>query len=110
MICDYNQLLQSVTGLLRISGYAVFQAYDGEAAEQLCQVLPGARLLILNTDGTGIDTPGLVRSIRKNKPGFSVLHIGTGPIPGMPDDVPNLSEQFTVPELLAAVERLVALP
>ena len=35
IICDYNALLNSVTGLLRMSGYAVFQAYDGLAAEEL---------------------------------------------------------------------------
>ena len=88
----------------------MFQAYDGLAAEQLCQVLPDVRLLILNTDGTGIDTPALVRAIRQERPGLSVLHIGTEPIPGMPDDVPSLSEQFTVPELLTTVNGLVAVP
>ena len=28
IICDYHALLLSVTGLLRMSGYRVFQAYD----------------------------------------------------------------------------------
>jgi CheY-like chemotaxis protein len=29
VICDYNALLLSVTGLLRMSSYSVFQAHDG---------------------------------------------------------------------------------
>src|SRR5690349_12575028 len=33
VICDYNALLLSVTGLLRMSDYAVFQAHDGWAAD-----------------------------------------------------------------------------
>ena len=68
VICDYNSLLQSVSGLLRMSGYAVFQAYNGEAAEELCAELHGIGLLILNTEGTGMDTPALVRLIRKLSP------------------------------------------
>ena len=40
VICDYNTLLQSVTALLRMSGYAVFQAYDGEAASDICRFMP----------------------------------------------------------------------
>jgi hypothetical protein len=40
VICDYNALLISVTGLLRMSGYCVFQAYDGRAARELCRELP----------------------------------------------------------------------
>jgi hypothetical protein len=47
VICDYNALLQSVTGLLRMSGYRVFQAYDGQAAEELCSLLPDVGLLVL---------------------------------------------------------------
>ncbi len=40
VICDYNALLLSVTGLLRMSGYSVFQAHDGWAAQELCVLLP----------------------------------------------------------------------
>jgi hypothetical protein len=40
VICDYNALLLSVTGLLRMSGYCVFQAHDGQAARELCVGLP----------------------------------------------------------------------
>ena len=59
VICDYNALLISVTGLLRMSGYCVFQAYDARAARELCHELPNIELLILNTTGTGTDTPSL---------------------------------------------------
>jgi response regulator RpfG family c-di-GMP phosphodiesterase len=107
VICDYNALLQSVTGLLRMSGYYVFQAYNGEAAEELCAQLSEIGLLVLNTEGTGVDTPGLVRSVRKTHPGLAVLHIGTAPIPGMPSDVLHLAESFTSDQLLATVAALV---
>jgi response regulator RpfG family c-di-GMP phosphodiesterase len=107
VICDYNSLLQSVSGLLRMSGYAVFQAYNGEAAEELCADLHGIGLLIINTEGTGMDTPALVRSIRKLHRDLPVLHIGRSPLPGMPSDVLHLAESFTADQLLAAVSGLV---
>ena len=103
IICDYNSLLQSVTGLLRMSGYCVFQAYNGQAAVELCAELHGIGLLVLNTEGTGMDTPALVRSIRQTSPGLAVLHIGTAPIPGMPSDVVHLAESFTAEQLLETV-------
>jgi hypothetical protein len=40
VICDYNALWLSVTGLLRTSGYCVFRAYDPRAARELCCELP----------------------------------------------------------------------
>ena len=40
VICDYNALVLSITGLLRISGYCVFQAHDGLAVRELCYQLP----------------------------------------------------------------------
>jgi response regulator RpfG family c-di-GMP phosphodiesterase len=107
VICDYNSLLQSVSGLLRMSGYAVFQAYNGEAAEELCAELHGIGLLILNTEGTGMDTPALVRLIRKRHRGLPVLHIGKAPIPDMPPHVQHLPESFTVDQLLETVSALV---
>lgn len=103
VICDYNALLQSVTGLLRMSGYCVFQAYDGRAAVELCKHLPDVGLLVLNTDGTGMDTPSLIEAIRLRRPSFPVLHIGASEVPGMPEDVPSLRESFTPDQLLAAV-------
>ena len=109
VICDYNALLQGVTSLLRMSGYAVFQAYDGEAALELCQGLPDIGLLVLNTEDTGLDTPKLVRDIRALRPGLPVLHIGARAIPGMPADVPNLIDTFNVKELLDAVGDLLPL-
>ncbi|RPJ23826.1 MAG: response regulator, partial [Planctomycetaceae bacterium] len=108
IICDYNALLQSVTGLLRMSGYRVFQAYDGQAAQELCAYMPEVDLLVLNTEGTGMDTPELVRSVRRIHPGLPVLHIGKAPIPGMPDDVLNLTDAFGADQLLAAVQTLVS--
>lgn len=106
VICDYHALLISVTGLLRMSGYAVFQAYDGEAAKELCSALPDIGLLILNTEGTGMDMPTLVRSIRKDHPGLPVLHIGRSHPANMPACIPTLAESFTAEELLAAVRAL----
>jgi response regulator RpfG family c-di-GMP phosphodiesterase len=103
VICDYNSLVQSVTGLLRLSGYCVFQAYNGQAAVELCAELHGIGLLVLNTEGTGVDTPALVRLIRKTSPGLSVLHIGTAPVPAMPSDVVHLAESFTAEQLLETV-------
>ncbi len=108
VICDYNALLLSVTGLLRMNGYQVFQAYDGQAAVELCFQMPNISLLVLNTYGTGVDTPTLVRQIRKNTPGLSVLHIGKAPIAGMPTDVVNLYESFTSDQLLGVVRQLTA--
>ena len=107
VICDYNTLLQSVTGLLRMSGYAVFQAYDGLAAADICRFMPDVQLLVLNTEGTGVDTPGLVQGVRRAHPGLPVLHIGLEPIPGMPADVKNLPDTFGVDELLTTVHALV---
>lgn len=107
IICDYNSLLQSVTGLLRMGGYAVFQAYNGEAAEELCRFIPDIDLLVLNTEGTGVDTATLVRSIRENHPGLPVLHIGESSLPGMPADVVDMPETLTPEQLLTGVATLV---
>jgi DNA-binding response OmpR family regulator len=107
VICDYNALLISVTGLLRMSGYCVFQAYDAQAARELCRELPNIALLILNTTGTGTDTPSLVREIRQQDPSLPVLHIGISALAGLPSDVPTLAETFTADQLLASVGALV---
>jgi response regulator RpfG family c-di-GMP phosphodiesterase len=110
VICDYNALLLSVTGLLRMCGYRVFQAHDGLAARELCHELPNIGLLILNTTGTGEDTPSLVGLIRREHPDLPVLHIGTSALAGMPSNVPTLDESFTADQLLRTVESLVAEP
>ncbi len=107
VICDYNALLLSVTGLLRMSGYAVFQAHDGWAARELCILLPNIELLVLNTYGTGIDVAELCGNIRIIKPGLPVLHIGSSVPEGLPADVPTLSENFNADSLLLAVGALV---
>jgi CheY-like chemotaxis protein len=106
VICDYNALLLSVTGLLRMSGYCVFQAHDGQAADELCRELPDIELLILNTLGTSTDTPSLIRAIRTSHPGLPVLHIGSSVPAGLPADVPTLAESFTADELLRTVAKL----
>jgi DNA-binding response OmpR family regulator len=90
-----------------MSGYCVFQAYDALAARELCQHLPNIGLLVLNTTGTGTDTPSLVRDIREDHPDLPVLHIGAANIEGMPANVPTLAESFTPDQLLAAVDALM---
>jgi CheY-like chemotaxis protein len=107
VICDYNALLLSVTGLLRMSGYRVFQAHDGLAARELCHELPDIGLLILNTTGTGEDTPSLVGLIRREYPDLPILHIGASALAGMPADVPTLAESFTSDQLLGVVRGLL---
>jgi CheY-like chemotaxis protein len=107
VICDYNALLLSVTGLLRMSGYAVFQAHDGWAARELCVLLPHIDLLVLNTYGTGIDVGELCRNVRSSKRGLPILHIGSTSPPGLPSDVPTLSEEFTADSLLLTVQALI---
>jgi hypothetical protein len=107
VICDYNALLLSVTGLLRMSGYAVFQAHDGWAAQELCILLPRIDLLVLNTYGTGIDVSELCRTVRYTKHGLPILHIGSTTPPGLPSDVPTLAEQFTADSLLSTVQGLI---
>jgi hypothetical protein len=107
VICDYNALLLSVTGLLRMSGYAVFQAHDGWAAQELCILLPEIDLLVLNTYGTGIDVGELCRNVRGSKQGLPILHIGSSTPVGLPADVPTLSEDFDADSLLLAVSALI---
>jgi CheY-like chemotaxis protein len=107
VICDYNALLLSVTGLLRMSGYAVFQAHDGWAAQELCTLLPNIDLLVLNTYRTGIDVGELCRNVRINKQNLPILHIGSTIPDGLPEDVPTLAEDFTSESLLRTVRTLV---
>ena len=107
IICDYNALLLSVTGLLRMSGYRVFQAYDADAVRELCLQLPDIDLLILNTFGSGVDLPQLVRHVRESRPRLPVLHIGADTPADLPADVPTISEQFTADHLLMAVAALM---
>jgi hypothetical protein len=107
VICDYNALLLSVTGLLRMSHYCVFQAHDGLAAEELCSRMPRISLLVLNTYGTGIDVGGLVRRVRLASPEIKVLHIGSTVPNGLPVDVLTIPEVFTPAFLLDTVRTLI---
>lgn len=108
VICDYNALLLSVTGLLRMSGYCVFQAHDGQAAQELCTQLPDISLLVLNTYGTGINTGDLIREVRQTKPDMPVLHIGSSIPDGLPEGVPTLAEDFTPNHLLKTVSEIIS--
>ena len=90
-----------------MSGYAVFQAHDGWAAQELCILLPEIELLVLNTYGTGIDVGVLCRNVRSTKQGLPILHIGASTPVGLPDDVPTLSEDFDADSLLLAVSALI---
>ena len=90
-----------------MSGYAVFQAYDGQAASELCGQLDNIDLLVLNTFGTGIDLGELIRDVRQERPDLPVLHIGNSVPEGVPADVPTLAEDFTADTLLLAVEALM---
>jgi hypothetical protein len=110
VICDYNALLLSVTGLLRMSNYRVFQAHDGLAAEELCLRMPDIALLVLNTYGTGIDVGSLVRRVRTANPAIQVLHIGSSIPDGLPEDVPTIPEEFTSEFLLSTVNTLLDRP
>jgi hypothetical protein len=107
VVCDYNALLLSVTGLLRMNRYCVFQAHEGLAAEELCRQLPNIVLLVVNTYGTGIDVGDLVRRVRLTSPGIQVLHIGSTVPPELPDDVPTIPEVFTPEFLLSYVGTLL---
>jgi hypothetical protein len=107
IICDYNALLLSVTGLLRMSGYRVFQAYDAYAVEELCFQLPDIDLLILNTFGSGVDLADLIRHVRESSPGLPVLHIGVNTPAELPADVPTISERFSADDLLMTVAALL---
>jgi CheY-like chemotaxis protein len=107
VICDYNALLLSVTGLLRMSGYAVFQADDGWAAQELCIHLPDIEMLVLNTYGSGINVAELCRNVRTSKRDLPILHIGSTTPDGLPDDVPSLSEDFSADSLLLTVGALL---
>jgi hypothetical protein len=69
--------------------------------------MPDIALLVLNTEGTGLDTPRLVEDIRRIHPELPVLHIGERPIPGMPADVENLPDTFQIEELLETVRGLI---
>jgi hypothetical protein len=107
VICDYNALLLSVTGLLRMAHCCVFQAHDGLAAEELCGRMPKIALLVPNTYGTGIDVGELVRRVRLANPEIQVLHIGSTIPDGLPDDVTSIPEGFTPEFLLHTVSTLI---
>ena len=93
-----------------MSGYTVFQAYDGLAAQELCVQLPDIELLVLNTFGTGIDVGELIRVVRQRLPNLPVLHIGNSVPDSLPPDVPTLAEDFTADTLLLSIAALMGEP
>jgi CheY-like chemotaxis protein len=107
VICDSDPLLRSVTGVLRVNGYDVFQALDGYAAEELCGALPNVKLLAVNAYRTGIGVGELCRRIRAAKPGLPILHIGSSLPDSLPVYVSTLPEIFTPERLLQTVEKLI---
>ena len=109
VVCDYNALLLSITGVLRMSGYCVFQAHDGQAAHELCLQLPDIALLIVNTSPTDESTLATIHAVRSAKPDLPILHIGVSSGDGTPSDVPTLAPPFDPDQLLAAVENFWAL-
>jgi DNA-binding response OmpR family regulator len=108
VICDYNALLQSVTGVLRMNGYCVFQAQDSAVTEELCLTLPDIGLLILNTNQGYVSTLEVIHSVRAAKPDFPVLHIGTRKAVDIPENVLLLSAPFSAERLLDVVDGLFA--
>jgi DNA-binding response OmpR family regulator len=107
IVCDYTSLLQSVSGVLRMAGYRVFQAYDALAVEELCVELTDIKLLIIDTFGSGPETGELIRRVRSRTPDMPILHIGKQTPAGLPADVLTLAEDFTATSVLTAVKALI---
>jgi len=110
VVLDSNPILVSVSGVLRMAGYRVFQAYDGQAAIELCFQLPHIRLLILNTHVDGLNSLGLIEEVRDHHPAIPILHIDTHRADGLPTDIPTLTEPFTAAALMNCVAGLLAGP
>jgi hypothetical protein len=106
VICDFNAFLHSVAGLLRMSGYAVFQAHDGFAALELCASLPDIRLLVVTQSSKGPNLGDLCRQARVDTPNLAILHLGQ-PVGDLPADVPTLSEVLFPGCLSLTVEALM---
>lgn len=108
VVCDYTPRrgLQSIAELLRRAGYRVFQADDGLAIEELCELVPDIELLVVNTNGTGLDTSELIGHLLSVAPRLRVVHIGSGVIAGLQHEVATLSEGFTSDQLLRTVAAL----
>jgi DNA-binding response OmpR family regulator len=107
---DDPQLMAFLVGALREAGHCVFAAYDGASACELALLIPDLDLLVTNTRWGSVTNRELIRSVRSNRPGLPILHIGD-PMPnpdGLLDDVPALRQPFTQEELLEAVRKLVA--
>jgi CheY-like chemotaxis protein len=107
---DDPRLMAFLVGTLRDAGHCVFAAYDGTSAGELALLVPDLDLLVTNTRWGAVTNRDLIRSVRRERPGLPILHIGD-PMPnpdGLLDDVPALRPPFTREQLLDAVRHLVA--
>jgi DNA-binding response OmpR family regulator len=102
-----------VVKTLRAEGHAVFHAFDGLAAVQLCVGLNVVDLLVSNTRVEGMDGFELIADLRKLLPALCVLYLAsTGQSSlelesHLPTDVPVLREPFAAEELVSAVRALL---
>jgi DNA-binding response OmpR family regulator len=108
VVVDSNPILVSATGVLRMAGYCVFQAYNGQAARELCMTLPDIGLLVLNTHVDGMEDYELFTEARTPGVNLPILHIDSQRSEHVPNDIPTLIHPFTTEQLLAAVEALLA--
>jgi response regulator RpfG family c-di-GMP phosphodiesterase len=107
VVVDSNPILVSVTGVLRMAGYCVFQAYNGQAAKELCITLPDIALLVLNTHVDGMADYALFTEARASGTQLPILHIDSHRSEHVPSDIPTLIHPFTTEQLLSAVEKLL---
>jgi DNA-binding response OmpR family regulator len=104
-------LLAMMVRALRSADHCVFQAYDGQAAYELALALRDIDLLVTNTHMPGLNGPELIHRVRELLPTLPILYIKNEGVaatpPGLPANVPTLSEPFTADQLLAAVRPLL---
>lgn len=92
-----------------MAGYCVFQAYNGQAAQELCRTLPEIGLLVLNTHVDGLNGHDLFRAADADGHDLPILHIDSQRSPDLSEYVLTLTHPFTTEQLLAAVgDRLAA--
>jgi DNA-binding NtrC family response regulator len=107
---DDPKLMAFLVTTLRGAGHYVFAGYDGQSACELALMLPDVDMLVTNTRIGEVAGRELILSVRRERPGFPVLHIGK-PLPN-PDaqlsDIPTLQEPFTADQLLKCASNLLA--
>ncbi len=106
---DDPRLMAFLVNAFRKAGNCVFAAYDGDSACELALSITDLDLLVTNTRLGTMSGRELIRAVRSEKPGLSILHIGE-PLSnpdGLLSDVPSLPEPFTEGQLLAQANRLI---